>query len=543
MIVINGRSILRMIEGLQSKNSAISHCTSTWLISVCHKKQLEYALQPLYTLLKESCPYRLSSKKEENENEDIDFVHGYSKYYYESLDKEVQKSELPESELSYPVFYFTQLLDSPRYSYGLTLFLSIISVSPELVCSTLFTTYPVESPCELGDKQTVTVSSESSKSLMEIILNECMELICSDYPIWMNAIDTDLQTLFDVKVMSTSLVLEILACWIKLLNLSKINEELNTSYITGLMALCEVQKTILTTLLYLTSDFTFPYTSVSTKTTGISFILMHQSLLLQLLRCLYTLIQIEAIMMEDSHVQSVVTSSESLEYVYVPSYAITSQSMFHSLVLHTFTQTIDCNVHLPLLMFIRVSLPYMRESLELIAPNLVTSICQNIVSLLKEKPSDDSDIHTCHKKLLVSYLQTLTSIAHYCLTFVDVETNSLPLHYQYLNHFWDLDSFYTPRKTLSTKNSEMQTKHNFSFLGIFSGIFSRNINEQVVINGCGDVYRGVNTSAGQKVLCSLQLVYNTLANLWKAVCADDKHQKRTLTQVFMCTRIMFDHVK
>lgn len=535
-----------MMEGLQSQNSAIVHCTSTWLISVCQRKQLDPVLQPLYNLLRESCPSKVIS--EENEKEEKTSV-DHSKYFYESLEKEKEGESEPH-KLPYPTYYFTQLLDSPRYSYGLSLFLSVYSVSPELVCAglinTISTSYfskPHESSTNDG-KYSLSSPTESSKSLMEIILNDCMELLCSDYPHWLDTVDADLQSLFDVKVMSATFVVAILTCWIKSLNGDDkdhcLVEGLNPSYIRGLLALCEVQKVILTTLLYLTSLCTAPLLTTET----ISLVLSQQSLFLQLLRALYCLILLEAVMIKDSPLESVVVISESSQYVYIPSYSLTSQSMLHELVLEPFSQTIDSNVHIPLLAFISVSLPFWKDSLERIAPKLVKNICRNLANLLKKKFMDENNeyteytnsIHVLHynNELIVSYLQTLTTIVHYCLTSMEIRSHNLPLNYQCSDLFWDVYSFQISSKlqeTLPTKTVTMDHKRSFSFSWIFSGIFNRSTTEQVSMETCNDLSRGISTSAGQKVLWSLHLVYGTLTHLWKDVCVNDKQQTRKLTQV------------
>ena len=627
-----------MIEGLQSRYPAISHCTSTWLITTCQRHHLHSALNPLYTLIQEACPPKVKVHQEKVDREgDSSVDDSYAKYYRESLKKNDTEPDTPLKKLSYPVFYLTRLVDAPRFNYGLSLFISLFSVHPEMILSSLANARDsVSSPDPTNDSNITGTYTEvlhakpeestsnpteessglsrpkhlplASKSLLEVILTYCTEIILSEYPDWLDTTLTDQQNLLSVKTTSTELVVKMLTSFIHLSDDSQspsliLSESIhsvnihNPSYLKGLLSLCEVQKATLTFLSHLAGlpnehsqkihvaddQQPQPLSGVSTENTQKQASV--QPLFLHLLRSLYCQLVLECLLSKktDSSIMIIKCKDDQLhsEYSYIPGHPLTSQSMFLLLLQRTLVHSKHINSHLPLLLMIQLSLPYLRENLDLIAPKLLKYICKNLNNLLKEKAGSRCSI-CCHGEtqsmantenfkdftlestctstmlswkqctcatqsdLIVSYVQTLSVIVHYCLlpNWSDFHvphktpTSSSPIpipHYQPSDSFWDLASFKSVDPNLKTSQTTVTTtteRKTFGLSWIFGSIFSGGShgNDQVINVRSGDVYRGINTPAGQKILWLLQTVYGTLTKLWKELC-DGGKEKHHLKEV------------
>ena len=633
-----------MIEGLQSHYPAIGHCTSTWLITTCQSHHLHSALNPLYTLIHEACPQKVKVHQEKVDKEgDSPVDDSYAKYYRESLKKNDTEPDTPLKKLAYPFFYLTRLLDAPRFNYGLSLFISLFSVHPEVILSSLANARDsASSPDPINESNITGTNAEilqakpevstsnptgessglsrpkdlpvvASKSLLEVILTYCTEIILSEYPDWLDTAITDQQNLLSVKTTSTELVVKILTSFIQLLDDSqspplffsecihsvKIH---NPSYLKGLLSLCEVQKATLTSLSHLAGLSTEHNQKIpvaddqqAQPLAGVSTEHAHkqasvQPLFLHLLRSLYCQLVLECLLLKktDSPIMIVKSKDDQLhsEYSYISGHPLTSQSMFLLLLQRTLVHSKHINSHLPLLLMIQLSLPYLRENLDLIAPKLLKYICKNLNNLLKEKAGNRCSICcygetqsmtstenfkdvtleskytstmlsrkqcTCatHSDLIVSYVQTLSVIVHYCLlpnwtdNYLSHKTptlsSSIPIpHYQPSDSFWDLASFKRMDPNLKTSQTTVTTteRKTFGLSWIFGSIFSSgsHSNDQVVNVRSGDVYRGVNTPAGQKILWLLQTVYGTLTKLWKEFC-DDGKEKHRLKEVSILTKM------
>ena len=631
-----------MIEGLQSHYPAISHCTTTWLVTTCQRNHLHSALNPLYTLIQEACPPKVKVHQEKVDREsDSPVDDTYAKYYRESLKKNDKESDTPLKKLAYPFFYLTRLLDAPRFNYGLSLFISLFSVHSELILSSLANardstsspgpsndsnitgtiTETVHAKPEESTRSSTEVSSDlsrpkhlpvASKSLLEVILTYCTEIILSEYPDWLDTTLTDQQNLLSMKTISTELVVKILTSFIRVLDDSKssslfFSESIhsvnihNPSYLKGLLSLCEIQKATLTSLSHLAG---LP-TEHSQKTPvpddqqeqilpGVSTEHAHkqdsvQPLFLHLLRSLYCQLVLECLSLKktDSPIMTIKNKDDQShsEYSYIPGHPLTSQSMFLLLLQRTLVHSKHVNSHLPLLLMIQLSLPYLRENLDLIAPKLLKYICKNLNILLKEKADNRCSIcchgemqsmtstenfkdvtleSTCtstmlswkqctcatHSNLIVSYVQTLSVIVHYCLlsNWADfhlshktpISSSPIPIpHYQLSDSFWDLASFKSMDPNVKNSHTTVTTtteRKTFGLSWIFGSIFSGGShgNDQVINVRSGDIYRGVNTPAGQKILRLLQTVYGTLTKLWKELC-DSGKEKHHLKEVSKLT--------
>lgn len=554
-----------MMEGLQSHNPAIKHCTSSWLITTTQQHYLHCILIPLVSLIKGACPTKMQVQKEEPEKEvELDAA----KYCYSSINKEVEEKPFNSP---YPSFYFSKLVDTARYNYGLGLFISVILTNPELICTELansFTTLPDHTlegsssrrPSE-ADSPDDTIVVLPMKSLLEIILSDCMELISSDYPHWLNTSNAEQLSLCEVKVASTSLTVLLLASVANLVtgkysrngDVSKGVNIHNPSYVKGLLALCEVQKSTLIALLNLLGPFIeSKHTSQQTISNDSSPV--EYSLIIHLLKCLNYQLIIESVTAVESPLLSASTATEPLVLQYVPGNPLSTQPMFYLLVQCVFTQASNIDIQIPFLLLIKSSLSYFKNSLETIAPKVVKLLCRNIFSILKEKSTIackacSSVNYTCSSclchidnELLICYVQTITEIVHYCLLISPFSQSlSQSLHYKILDIFWDISLFKMPDSNLGLQSPQLtpstsQERRSFGLSWIFGGLFgsagngsNHELDHTLAAASTDSHYCGVGTPAGQKVLWLLQYVYNVLTQLWKNIISEK--QQTDLAQV------------
>lgn len=549
-----------MIEGLQSHNPAIYNCASTWLITTCHQNCLHFAVMPLYVLIREACPSKIKAHKE---TITLDDPPPHAKYCYTSL-KETEEKPFASP---YPTYYFPQVIDGPRYSYGLSLFLSVVSISPELITSELSISHnaipdlttrrsETDSPNEIDGPKSI-------RSLLEVILAECMEILSSDYPQWLDINHTVQLSLCDVKIASTALVTALLSSVVNHLITQKNDSarSLNIqtpSYIKGLLALCEVQKTTLIALLNLLGPFTehvMATSPINDRTSGSECAVspIQLSLVLHLFKCLYYQLIIDSMTPESSH-SSTVEEPSILQYI--PENSLSSQPMFHLLIQCVLTQNTNSYIQISFLVLLMSALPYFRTSLEVIASKVLKSLCRNLVNTIKEQCPNcvtlSSSVSyrqcTCHvqPQLIICYVKTLSSFIHYCL-LPEASKQQPSLHYQISNLFWDIPQSLTTFQDASSSSTQLtpvlQEKRSFSLSWFFGGLFrsgSHDIDQFSMVSSC-DSYRGVNTPAGQKVLWLLQQVYSTLTQIWKDTSCNGL--RKELSQVclndcfFYCTLI------
>jgi hypothetical protein len=476
-----------MIEGIQSNDTSVVYFSSTWIINTCNSR-FDHCLFPLYNLLIKSSTGRVKVPTvQTNENS------AHSKYFKST------ELAIPPS-LSYPVFYFNQLLDVPRYCYGISLFLSIISLSPVLMCRVLASTM-LSSAHDLANK-----------SYLQAILTNCVEVLSSSYPDWMNITEEHQKDLYKVKVLSVSLVIKLLLTFIDILNDDGMSagEVIQSNYVSGLLALCEVQKAIITLSLHLAKEYSNGHDSSC------------ESLYIHLMRSLYCLITIESMASSDDAI-TINDSSSCVEYA--TGHAILSQLMFQSLLTHSLSLSTDNSIQMHFLALLRVSLPHFKENLESIAPKVIQVVCSNLISIIKKdfisiQPSSSRIGY--NSQLIVSYIRTFIDVVRYTLTTAGAAADpqsSLSLHYSISDPFWDLTFPVANNKSLpnvAAISSKSNSSSFISFSWLFGGIFSGGHNHEASsVDALNDgFYRGIGSPAGQKVLWSLYIAYKSLTYFW-----------------------------
>lgn len=281
------RAVLRMLEGLQSSDSAVRSLTQSWVRTAVAKGSGESThklLQPLIRILLESHTKRrhkmdeLSSKKITLTRKDAERDMKYAKYYFESLG--IENPYLPSSKDQYAeiVQYYTQAFDASQILYALSLLQLVVGVDPFNLISTIGNTIIdvsaymgqglhmhtqandtgkiVTPEVELPDTPTSlpfpTLSSQ--KSLLEVILSVCVDLLCSDYHPSLKASPEEEIENLRVKICCAGLLSMLLDELLKILAKHGANSDdsspsefkvCSPNFVSALLTLCDIQKVAL----------------------------------------------------------------------------------------------------------------------------------------------------------------------------------------------------------------------------------------------------------------------------------------------------------
>ena len=528
--------LLRVLEGLQSKSPSIQYCATTWVRSLSESRQLSCVIQPLYNLIIDATPPKRLPQYESPRTPKPFLSH--AQYYFGSV--EIEEDKIEEEIPPYPLYYFSQTVDAPRLQYGLSLFLSFLIIDPIAICTHLAAAYmtmssgfsspiassfddqsdhmvlpksatfsngteqffdPAESPVQGKDKRPRRLHSSVAKSLLELILTYCSNILLTDYSTKLEVSHTEISSLTSIKITAVTLTVNILKCMTGVVSGdSKLPEGQKTSltnatYILCLLALCDMQKSTLVALLQMVDIYkNIPDEDAkrcdneqdnTVRSNGLVISLPHlQPLFLQLLKALYYEICLESLAanvakspMSLKKTAKKNTNSDDKMVSYVPGSSLVTQPLFfhiinsilsrsHLVLQQTYVLSIFCH-----------SLWHFRDSLEHIAPKILKQVYRNLKELLAEKNSHSvntslsvtsrNDLQArrrssessspwrgsngipCQTSELVAvYLNTISNIVHFCLLLncnreASAKSNTTrasvpPLHYQIVDPFWNL---------------------------------------------------------------------------------------------------------
>ena len=192
-----------MLEGLQSSDSAVRSLTQSWVRTAVTEGGSEGThrlLQPLVKILLESDTKRkqreekLASKKITLTRKEAEKDVQYAKYYFKSLG--IENPYLVSSKDQYleMVQHYTQVFDTNQILYALSLLQLAVCVDPfHLICNMGDTVIDVsayassfglpqaESPTTPTTPPSPLPILSSHKSLLEVVLSACVDLLCSEY--------------------------------------------------------------------------------------------------------------------------------------------------------------------------------------------------------------------------------------------------------------------------------------------------------------------------------------------------------------------------
>lgn len=271
-----------MLEGLQSNDSSVRSLAESWVrgaIAQGRGREVHRLLQPLVKILLESDTKRRHrvekspSKKITLTRSEAEKDMRYAKYYFESLG--VRNPYLPSSRDQYleMVQHYTQVFDASQILYALSLLQLAVGVDPSSLISAVGNTvidvstyaphlHHQQAPGEVGEGESPTAppttptfpSLSSQKSLLEVILSVCVDLLCSEYHPSLRSSAAEQVENLRVKISSASLLSKLLSQLLKILTRHSVHSDEATpiefkvhspNFVSALLTLCDIQKVCL----------------------------------------------------------------------------------------------------------------------------------------------------------------------------------------------------------------------------------------------------------------------------------------------------------
>ncbi len=272
-----------MLEGLQSCDSAVRSLTQSWVRTAVTEGGSEGThrlLQPLVKILLESDTKRkqredkLAGKKITLTRKEAEKDTQYAKYYFKSLG--IENPYLASSKDQYVemVQYYSQIFDTNQILYALSLLQLAVCVDPfSLICNMGETVIDVSAytsllgPLHSGmnhaphqAESPITPSSPSSplppslssqKSLLEVVLSACVDLLCSEYHSTLKVSPEEQVENVKVKIGSASLLSVLLDELLKVLCKHGQSDDsspaggfkvCSPNFVSALLTLCDIQK-------------------------------------------------------------------------------------------------------------------------------------------------------------------------------------------------------------------------------------------------------------------------------------------------------------
>lgn len=280
-----------MLEGLQSSDGAVRCLTQSWVRAAIAKgsgEGMHKLLQPLVKILLESDSKRkpklekLSSAKITLTREDAERDTKYAKYYFESLGIENPYTATTKEQYEEILLQYTQVFDASQILYALSLLQLMVSVDPSefilaigntVIDVSVYTQqqgtphmqqhqYQHSADSAKSQDDTTTpqtpvsfTSMSTQKSLLEVVLSVCVDLLRSEYhPALLKFTASEQLENLRVKVSSASLLSTLLDELLKILAQHGDNSGgaspgdfkiCSPNFVSALVTLCDIQKVAL----------------------------------------------------------------------------------------------------------------------------------------------------------------------------------------------------------------------------------------------------------------------------------------------------------
>ena len=274
-----------MLEGLQSNDSAVRSLTQSWVraaVSCSSSEGTHRLLQPLVRILLDSNSKRklkasnLLAKKITLSRKDAEKDMKYANYYFQS--RGMENPYLPSSKDQYVeiVQHYTQTFDTSQILYVLSLLQlvveadatgfirtvgnTVIDVTMYATCSAhatnMYPSTPGRAEAESPEPSTATsLSLASQKSLLEVVLSVCVDLLCSEYQPSLKAPPDEQLDNLRVKISCASLLSTLLSNMLDILSAvgpaageDSVFTEFKVcspNFVSALLTLCDIQKVVL----------------------------------------------------------------------------------------------------------------------------------------------------------------------------------------------------------------------------------------------------------------------------------------------------------
>ncbi len=549
-----------MLEGLKSDSPSLRQFVQSWVIfAVSRDGDLQILMQPLVKILtspstlrrpvldSESEKYRIGIKFSQS---DAEKDRAYAKYYYDSLGIPDPLDFAKSGQHCETTCHYSQVIDSSQLLYALSLLRSTIEVDPPSVIrrmgEALVETTSYGQGCKEKYRDSGKEDGVSKKTLLEMIISLCVDLMRSEYPSALEAsLSNHLENL-NVRMFSVELLSSVTRHLVRLSSHHQDMDDqnlstLSSSFVSALVTLCDVQKSTLLILGRLVKDLrgflkkepNHPWLSLlktAYHSSDPKFPLL--SFFTQILMLVYSLVALET-QYHSKHSATVATpttthplssglgtsTGEWLPPV-LSSLPTASQPFLQSLILDVLSDSLLAHLHPSLLQFATVLLPNLLEhQLAELAAKLLKQICCN----LEKMPSTATKGKQSNGQLIILYLSSLSSILSWCM-YGEMEPTS--------DKDWSSQRTLTPywkqllvADTLEEDSRLSPTSRAPSTMSWLLSVFSTSSQIGKSLSGTegddGDTTGfsrsrvGVNSRAGQQMLMLLPAVYNAVTEVWK----------------------------
>lgn len=565
-----------MLEGLKSDSSSIRQFVQSWVtFAVARDDDLQILIEPLVKILASPSQLRRPILDPDSEKyrvgmefsqTDAEKDRAYAKYYYSSLGIPDPMDFAKSGQHCETTCHYSQVIDSKQLLYALSLLRSTIEVDPPSIIGRMSATLVEatsygQSSCKMSPDDSVVKEdgAASKKTLLEMVISLCVDLMRSEYPSSLEAsLSNHLENL-SVRILSVELLTALIRHLVRLSGHHQyINaSSLSSSFVSALVTLCDVQKSALLILGrvvkdlrgFVKKDKDQPWSTLLNKAHHSSdpeFTL--QSFFTQLLMLVYSLVALET-QYHSKHSPTVATptsrpalatpttlrpalatptSSSGLSTAtgewlppVVSSLPTASQPFLHSLVMDVLSDSLLTHLHSSLLQFTAALLPnLMDQQLAELAAKLLKQICYNLENISPTTPKGKRS----NGRLVILYLSSLCSILSWCM-YGEIEPTSLDQEWvtvRTLTPYWNQ---LLVTETLEEDDRLSPTSRAPSTMSWLLSVFStssqmsKTLSGSEVNDGGSTGFTrsrvGVNSRAGQHMLMLLPAVYNVVTQVWR----------------------------
>lgn len=427
-----------MLEGLQNKNTAITHFVQSWVKFATEKSELQPLLQPLVQILLEADASRSRTSATTRRKKEEDAISAHAKYYHAPGVVEREKEEDQFSEVA---LHYTQAFDARQVLYAFSLLQSILAVDTTAIVSGLGEVVMKASLNQVGNLaaiRAVDVLSEgevlhTQRSLLELLLATSVDFLRSEYP---DSLEMSLMDYLDnlqVKISAAELLSTIVHEFVVILSSPFAQEEdeigskmtgvvSHPSYVAALVTLCDVQTIALLLSAHVvqclrdvqsqdgamqedgespgvegvTTTQTKVWNRLHTENSAVPSpddpTLVLRSLFVHLLKLLQKLIELDAQCSLSLNPTTPVSTIPQPSVSFVkqsskltsqlpriqPSLTTAAQPFFQALLLNVLADPTLASLHSTLLCMFTTILPNLLNQLDELAPKVLKQICKNL---------------------------------------------------------------------------------------------------------------------------------------------------------------------
>lgn len=541
-----------MVDGLQSRDSAVRSLVQAWVHSATTRGELHSLIDPLVQIILEPNQKRKSFTGQPLDNKLVDES---GKYYYSSAVSGKDDARLTQEEEMRLIY--TQVFDTDQVLYALSLLQAVLCVDPPAMIKNL-TCSVVSVPMyrAYGSLRSDLASSDQptgQKSILEVILMSLVSFIRSQYPDTLEVTPLDMVENLRVKSTAVEMIGFLMHQFSLILSPPTAATDgssdgsgglvHNPSYVSALVTLCDVQKVLLLTLSQVTrylrhysnthlqngelkegtGDNETSELVTQKKKFSESDQLLNAPLhvlFVHLLRSLQNLICLETQCIPSSPAAMTPRAKQmkrslSSHHLIQPGLSTATQPFFQSLLTDILANSSLSYLHPPLLHMLSAALPNLQADLDSLAPRILRQICRNLKSSVQgEKMKNERSLGEGFSDgaAVVSNMQALVIIILWCL-FGQYPTQQVSLKHNLLNRFWDVSQLsQTDDSEEAVSPASKQPTAMAWLVDILTATQSKAALSPV---GSKSSKHGLSQSnVGHSIFMLLPAVYNALTEVW-----------------------------